>query len=491
MKHTILFLSFMVFLADCSQKINPQFSQNRALLIKEKLQEKISTRLEEKTYHGVKVSINIMTSDKKNILFQKDVDSPYITASVFKIVSSGIALEKFGPDKRFQTLLCSDSKLKGETWEGNLYLVGKGDSSLMKEDLEKMAESVKESGIRNIDGDLIYDSSYFDEEKNRFGNHARNLYAPPSALIVNYGWIDVNVKKGPPLSLEINPKTSYARLSYDLEWSSKDEWGRPSLTYKMRDWGDEFSVRGVYAAKDRQYHYLWLGASRPALYTATLFKEALEKKDVKLKGKIRTGKMPKNATVFLTYEGKLLKDIVTVMNQESNNVIAEMINKSLGAEFVSVPGTRQKGLNVIRQFFINDLGFIPGSFSIGDSSGLSISNRLSTSQVCSILTHFYRNRGVRDTFIATLARQGHHPHAMNPVPPDEIRVYVKTGTLSVQGVNTVAGYIFIASEKAPIVFSIMANRVKPGPMTYSGTLTNPLLSDVIEAIKSSLSQEVK
>jgi PBP4 family serine-type D-alanyl-D-alanine carboxypeptidase len=196
--------------------------------------------------------------------------------------------------------------------------------------------------------------------------------------------------------------------------------------------------------------------------------------------------MPRTAKVLQKHEGLPLAEIVRVMNQESNNVIAEMINKSLGAEFVSLPGTREKGLSVLRAFLVSEMGFPEGSFSIGDSSGLSTDNRLSARQVCKVLGRFYAREKTRSAFVPTLARQGHHPHAMNPVPPDSIKVYVKTGTLSVQGVNSIAGYCMADRTGEIFTFAILASRKKTGPMTYSGTLTNPLVGAMVKAFGTAL-----
>jgi D-alanyl-D-alanine carboxypeptidase len=133
---------------------------------------------------------------------------------------------------------------------------------------------------------------------------------------------------------------------------------------------------------------------------------------------------------------------------------------------------------------VRNAGMAPGSFALADASGLSAGNRFSAGQITSLLNRVRGNRAVAGAFMESLAEQGHHPHAMNPVPPEGLRVFVKTGTLSVQGVNTVAGYIVEQKSGRCWSFAILANRAKPGPMTYSGTLTNPLLKVLIDAVKA-------
>ncbi len=482
---SLLIFIFLLLVISCTETEKIGISEARTAVLKEALTKKIEAQLKDAAYAGVKTGILIRNITGDRILFEKDIDSPYITASVFKIVASGIALSKFGPEYKFETIIGSDNKIQEGFIKGNLYIQGRGDASLSDLDLNNISDQLASAGLKSVEGDLVYDTSWFDDEENRFGNNARNLYAPPSALTVNYGWIDVSVLNGNPIQMKLVPETSYAKMIYNVAWSKSDTWGRPNMTFLKRSWGDEYSIHGTIASKDRQYHYLWLGVSRPGLFAATRFKENLEKNGVIIRGKIVKGTRPAHSLVLITHVSKPLKAIVATMNQESNNVIAEMINKSLAASFDSLPGTREKGLNVIKKYFEEKLGFQKGSFSIGDSSGLSVSNRLSPMQVCKILEHYYSKKNIRDAFIPTLAWQGHHPHAMNPVPPDDIRVYVKTGTLSVQGVNTVAGYIFCDKTKDIFSFAIMANRLKPGPMTYSGTLTNPLLSMVISALEES------
>ena len=180
--------------------------------------------------------------------------------------------------------------------------------------------------------------------------------------------------------------------------------------------------------------------------------------------------------------------MVQVMNRESNNVIAETLGKVLGAEIVSRPGTRGKGIKAMTDLMVRTAGMRPGSFTLADASGLSAGNRFSANQITGLLNTLRGNPAIRDAFMESLAEQGHHPHAMNPVPPAGIKVLVKTGTLSVQGVNTVAGYILVRKTGLLLSFAILANRDKPGPMTYSGTLTNPLLKVLIETVDAALTK---
>ena len=481
-----LILICLIILSSNIQADNKQNSQ--LIRLQQLVSNSVQTTLKTKLYKNVDVALLIATPNGNNTIYSRDINRPYIPASAIKILPSTIALIKFKPEYQFKTPIKTDGKIENNTLKGNLYIIGQGDPGIMISDLEKAVKALKEQGINKIDGSIIYDVSFLDEEQNRFAPNARNLYTPPCALTVNYGWIDVIIKDGDPAHLKLNPETSYAKLTYNVKTSTSTAPGRPTLTYSLFPWGDAYNIQGTITQWDKQYHYTWLGVSRPGLYTATLFKEICKKSGITFAGLIKQGISPDNTKILTDIISIPLKDIVQEMNQQSNNIIAEMLNKDLGAAFISLPGTREKGLNVINQFCEDKIGFPKNEFVIADGSGLSVQNKISANCFIKALNYFYNDKDIQKAFIPTLAWQGHHSHAMNPVTPDDIKIYVKTGTLSVIGVNTTVGYIILDKTKEVFSFALLANRHNPGPMTYSGTLTNPLLTSLVEAFELYLKQ---
>jgi len=443
---------------------------------------KIDFCLKNRLFTGVDLGIKIVSLDGQQTLYQYNRDKSFIPASVTKILTSGITMALFGSDFTFETLLLVRGELKNHIFKGNLYLKGKGDPTLMLEHLEGLARQLKQKSIEQIQGNIIYDTSFLDQELPRYPPNARHLYAPPSALTLNYNWIPLKLDVGPPPILKTIPQTAYARLFYDVMISSSQAPGRPSMTYRKKKWGDHYTVRGKITRWDRRYKILRLCVTRPGLFTATLFKECLLKEGIEVTGQVLHDTVAADARIFESVRTKPMKKIIRILNCESNNVIAELLNKNLGAFFDSIPGTRKKGLAIMNRYCCEKIEFRRGTYMLADASGLSPANRFSPDQLIKALIHFYTKMGM--DYCSTLAPQGYHPHAMNPVPPKNIRMFVKSGTLPATGVNKVAGYIFDDEQGRSFAFAIMANRRKAGPMSYSGTYTIPILKAIVSVLNS-------
>jgi D-alanyl-D-alanine carboxypeptidase/D-alanyl-D-alanine-endopeptidase (penicillin-binding protein 4) len=469
----ILFLSTLAVSSTAADK-------SRIEVLSQAFKRTIDERLAEPRYQNLEIGILIATADGEHRLYQRHPDRLQIPASTIKVISSGISLVKLGSKRSFETPLLTDGQTRQGVLQGNLYLVGRGDPTLTYSHLQDAAKQLRQAGVSRITGDLFYDVSFLDEEKPRFPPNARHLYSPPCALTINYNWIILDLNDGPPPRLTPIPLTSYAKLDYNITISGSTRPGKPRMTYREKQWGDLYTINGTVTRWDKRYKYLRLCISRPGLFAATLLKEALQEHGVELAGELRKGAAPTTARTLLAITGEPLVEAIRELNQESNNVVAELVNKDLGAYADSAPGTRAKGLSVLRQYCRNQIGFPAGSFTLTDASGLSTANRLSAAQLNQALSHLYQTAGM--SFVETLAPQGHHPHALNPVPPSHIRLFVKSGTLPITGVNAVAGYIFLDRSSEVLTFAVLIHRQKKGPPLYSGTLTNPITASIVKAV---------
>ena len=81
-----------------------------------------------------------------------------------KLITSAAAFFYLKPEYTFKTEICYDGKLGDEILNGNIFIKGGGDPSLVYEQLWDIAQRIANKGIRVITGDLIGDDSLFDKK---------------------------------------------------------------------------------------------------------------------------------------------------------------------------------------------------------------------------------------------------------------------------------------------------------------------------------------
>ena len=454
------------------------FCISTALIASNEIATTVDTVLERKKYKDVSVSIALSKLENGSFaeLYSHNKNTELIPASLMKMLLSACVLEYFGNEYKFKTHILTDTLPHKGIINGDVYLVGRGDPGLTQQDLLDAAKELKQQGITEIKGNLIYDTTFLDSEPPRYSPSARFYYTPPSALNINYNTIEYIIKQDPEPKLSLKHWTSYATVTQvNGTVVSSNSAFRPKVTYAEFPHGDTYTIDGDISTEDEKNFYLKFGASRPGLLTATIFKESLRTHGIRV-GDVVQGKGPHYGITLHTVTTDTLKHLVYILNQESNNLIAEVLNKNLGAYFDSPPGTREKGLSILESYIKT---IVNREITIKDSSVLSTLNKLSAQDIVTLLQKTYLNDKLKDAFIATLVQQGFHPLHSEFEPPEHLDVRLKTGTLSQTGVNTVAGYITNKNTQDVYVFTILANRNTPGKRTFTGTLTNPILENII------------
>lgn len=148
---------------------------------------------------GRTAAIAIELSSGKT-LYAHNATRPIVPASNEKLPLGWAALVRLGPSFRFHTEIVGSGVRRGTTWQGNLVLKGYGDPTFSTPDLEAMARTVAQRGIRRVEGRVLGDESFFDKRRDAPGWKPGFLgfESPPlSALILDRGarW----PKHSPPL----------------------------------------------------------------------------------------------------------------------------------------------------------------------------------------------------------------------------------------------------------------------------------------------------
>jgi D-alanyl-D-alanine carboxypeptidase/D-alanyl-D-alanine-endopeptidase (penicillin-binding protein 4) len=192
----------------------------------------------------------------------------------------------------------------------------------------------------------------------------------------------------------------------------------------------------------------------PTTHVARRFAAHLQAAGVRVDGAVRVGRAPAGAEAVAVDTSPPIADLVRRTNVPSDNFIAEMLLKELGAAF-GAGGTTAAGAAVVRDT-LADLGVRP---RIDDGSGLSRRNRTTPRQVVRLLEQMER-QPVAVTWRSSLALAGRTGTVRLRMRGSAAhgRCRVKTGTL--RAVSTLAGVCTTVAGR-PVAFAWLMNGVNP------------------------------
>ncbi len=428
------------------------------------LRQQIDRFLEDSVLAQTRVGIKIISLESGETWYERNSQELFHPASNLKLLTTATALKRLGPDFRFKTVLFTDSTARIDSvLRGNLYLKGYGDPELTSDDLRHMIENLKLRGVQRISGNLIYDDSYFDDlywgEGWMWDDTSSPDFAPISSLSVNDNCVVVRVhpgrKIGDSLRVEIIPATSYMKIeNHGLTVAPSDTLRLQEFKVE-RQWKipqNTIVVKGGLAINSppQEFEIEVFGAAQ---YTATLFRELLQQAGLILEGGIHEGMVPENARILVEHLSPPLALVVFNTNKISDNLSAEMVLKTLGAELKGLPGTARKGTAVIREY-LSALGVDSSRYEIVDGSGVSRYNLVTPSLLTPLLQDMYFDFSVQAEFMASLPIAGVDGTLKKRMGGTAAanKLRAKTGTL--RGVSTLSGYTETADGEV-VAFSMM------------------------------------
>jgi D-alanyl-D-alanine carboxypeptidase/D-alanyl-D-alanine-endopeptidase (penicillin-binding protein 4) len=192
------------------------------------------------------------------------------------------------------------------------------------------------------------------------------------------------------------------------------------------------------------------GANGSAAAAARAFGVALERHGVIVAGAPGTGRAPADVLPLALDLSEPLVGIVRQMNRESDNFVAEMLLKELGASIVR-RGSSAAGARAVRAALVDARVPVAG-VRIADGSGLSSLDRLTARALVAILLAGAGDPLISDAFVTSLAVAGVSGTLEKRLGrrPTRGRVIAKTGTTN--GSSALAGFV-----RRRYVFAIVQN----------------------------------
>jgi D-alanyl-D-alanine carboxypeptidase/D-alanyl-D-alanine-endopeptidase (penicillin-binding protein 4) len=368
----------------------------------------LAALLANRALRGAHVGVEVSDLETGTRLVARDADLPLVPASNQKLIVASAALARWGPAHHFETPLHTEGTLDPSgVLEGTLWVVGRGDPSLVSEVLWRMAEEVRLRGISEIRGGIAVDVSYFDGERFHpdWGPISGRAYqAPVGAFAANYSSFRVDVsparQRGDPALLRVAPAASYLRIASDARSLPRADRLVIDLQPLPDGSGELVRARGTFplGADARTF---WRSVRFPELYAASILRAHLEAQGVTVRGATRIGSLPPGTRQLLRFQGESLGRLVRDLNKFSNNFIAEQLTKILGAEASGAPGSWREGALAL-EAHLRSIGLATDALVIADGSGLSPRNRVPASALVSVLRSATRRFDYGPEFLASL-----------------------------------------------------------------------------------------
>lgn len=446
---------------------------------------------------GAAIGVAVRDLAGKKSLYAHDADKRFNVASNAKLITTAAVLHYLGPDFRFYTSIFVDDIDEAGVVAGNLYVRGRADPSLGTEDLRALAADIALYGVTAIRGQIVIDDSYFDKHTlpphfSEQPDEDAAFRAPIGAASLNFNSVSFVITPSRtgtgPARVLVDPPADYVHLQAAVETVTQ---GRTRLRVESEAKRQSLEVKLVGQIRADQYPYrIRHRVPHPALYLGSALRAQLAAHDIAVRGrKIGRDVVPDDALLIASRRSPPLAVLIRGMGKYSNNFVAEMLLKTIGAEVKSggEPASFDDGLAAVREYLTEKLGFAPEGFRYDNGSGLFDATRLSPNQLVTVLATAYADFRYGPDLMASLAIAGADGTLRSRMEdgPAQRMVRAKTGTL--ETVSALSGYA-AADDQAPLAFSILVNDIPAGAMGDARSLEDDIAQLLVTFLSRSPSE---
>lgn len=409
---------------------------------------------------GPKVSLSVIELGSAQTLIAHNATVPLNPASNLKLLTAATAMIELGPEFRTRTAMFGK---EAPRMEGGVCIKGQADPSLTRADFSSFAQRLLEDGVHEVDS-VVIDGSYFDTSIlppafEQQPNEVAPFRAAIAAVSVDANAYALRVRPGAKLGAPVIAAvdgSGYFDLENGLTTSAASA---PNVTAAERDLGDRIalSLQGSLPLGSGPVLYMRRVTS-PLAFAGYVFIDALRAAGIKTPERVTLGTCAPDAPMIVMRNSPALSETLSRMGKDSDNFVAEMVLKTLGAERQRKPGTSAGGVSVVMNA-LQRLHLPLEGVTVINGSGLFQGNRVTTALLSQLLLAMYRNPSLRDDFIAHLAVggiDGTLARRFRNLPAPRI-VRAKTGTLD--DAIALSGYVLGPTPERAFSFSFLANGV--------------------------------
>lgn len=416
------------------------------------------------------VGLVVQSLPDNKILYQQNANKLFVPASSLKLFTLISSLEELTSKFKFKTSVKWDPKtFKHNKLDGNIGILFTGDPSLTQQNLERLVIAIKKTGINSIEGNLILDDTLFTDLHSdgiSFDDVIWGYGASTGAIIIAENKIPITINPINTLGQsveffidnkdkELYPLNVNSQVIAVTKQQSENDCG---LQINMDEKNQSFFSGCVQI--DPTIQHLDLALSSPKKYLQDLLTLYLEKHNINLKGQIVFNKVPKEFLNLEVHESLPLLELLKKMIQESDNIYADSIGKTIGAKLYG-EGSFKTASKAITNILQKKFSINTSTLNIVDASGLSSYNVITPNHIIRLLQVTHNDKDLFENVFKVLPKPGMRGTLKNRLTASDLRtkVLAKTGTL--KNSSSLAGYIKTKTGRQLAVVFIVNNLVQP------------------------------
>lgn len=436
----------------------------------------------------------IQSLDNGQVLYRRNAQALFMPASNQKIITGSVSLARLGADFRYRTPVLARGTRSGDTLNGDLIVVGRGDVSLSQHatggtdvlaSLRPWADSIKARGIRVISGRVVGDATFFPDpvlgEGWMWDDLQDSYSAPVGALQFNEGFANIEVTPGAsaglPATVRLLPSEAPLRIYADIMTAPRDS-NINDIDYARVFYTDSVTVTGRLSAGHapviieaavtdptryfenaltqalRDAGIVVLGTRLPPSGTlvAPVVQAAATAAGTDAPGNTTPGPQHPTPDTLFFWQSPPLRDMLPLLEKPSQNQIAEAFLHTLGA--LRGVASIDSGRAVVKET-LTGWSIPEDAYVYRDGSGLSRYNYVAPEALAAVLSTIAKHPDFQAFYLAlpiagvdgTIETRMRGTAAMN-------NVHAKTG--SIANVRSLSGYV-TTRDGEKMVFVLMAN----------------------------------
>lgn len=443
----------LILLTACWSLITGSFAQ----IVSQQLQRAFQQFEADPQMKHATSSLYVIDANTGKVVFDKNSQVGLAPGSTQKIITAATAFELLGKDYRYKTALGYAGGLNGDSLDGFIFIRGSGDPTFGSWRYEAtkpeiiygvFAKKITDAGIKKISNTFYVDEEKFDPVVIPDGWIWQDIGNYYGAGVWGLNWkenqfdlvLKSDNKVGGPVSIvSKNGEDGYSPgFRSELKAAGKGT-GDNAYIY-MPVVNDDYVVKGTIPISQNNFKISGATNDAPHYFVDDLRTFLEEKKILNKPGVLQFTLITKMITpgkTLYTHYSPSLDSIIYWFLQKSINLYGEALIKTLAYEKKGF-GSTDSGMAIVKDFW-KQKGIDEDELNIGDGSGLSPQNRVTTHAEVEILKY--------------AKKQSWFPYFYDALP-EYNNMKMKSGTI--KNVKGFCGYHKAANGKE-YIFSFLVN----------------------------------